>query len=277
MAATPASAMEAQRAGAPAGKMPEVPTAQPRPTQEAQEVQAPPKPGAPVKVPRVPEKEGLNRVYWDLKAEGPVRWMETKKFNRGPKAGALVPPGSYTATLVLGKQKLTQRFEVVNDLNSRVPQADLVAQYNFEEDLFGEISELDVALNRLDAMRAQVKSLQQAVKGTADDAVIKSAVLPFDKSAQKVEDAITGNPQAIEDMVRKPDRLREHLFVLESITEGGDGAPTAAEVSYQQSLQREYQDVVRQYNTFLSSDVAAFNRTMASHKLPGLVTGAPLK
>ena len=260
-----------------AGKLPETPTAQPQPTQQVQQLQPPPKPGAPVKVPRIPEKAGLNRVYWDLRAQGPTRWMGTLKFNRGPKAGAMVPPGVYTATLVLGNQKLSQKFEVVNDPRSHVPESDLLAQYRFEGQLFHGVSQLDVALNRLDAMRAQVKSLKQAVKGTSDEATVNQASAALEKSAKQVEDQISSNPKAIEDMIRKPDRIREHLFALEGTTEGGDGAPTAAELHQQQRLDFEYQNAVHAYNSFLSQDAAAFNRTMAAHNLPGLVTGVELK
>ncbi len=258
------------------GKLPEVPTSQPKSTQEAQQVQAPSKPGTPMKLPRVPETAGLNRIYWDLRADGPTRWMGTKKFNRGPKAGAVVPPGFYTATLVIGDQKLIQKFRVVNDPRSHVPENDLLAEYRFQRTLFSEVSQLDVALNRLDAMRAQVKSLKQAVKGTPDATVVDKAAATLNASEQRIESQITSNPKAIEDMIRKPDRIREHLLMLEGITEGGDGAPTAAQLHQQQRLEREYESAIHAYDKFLSTDAAAFNRTMAAHKLPALVIGAEL-
>jgi hypothetical protein len=152
----------------------------------------------------------------------------------------------------------------------------LLAEYRFQRTLFSEVSQLDVALNRLDAMRAQVKSLKQAVKGTPDATVVDKAAATLNASEQRIESQITSNPKAIEDMIRKPDRIREHLLMLEGITEGGDGAPTAAQLHQQQRLEREYESAIHAYDKFLSTDAAAFNRTMAAHKLPALVIGAEL-
>ena len=68
-------------------------------------------------------------------------------------------------------------------------------------------------------------------------------------------------------------KIREHLFSLNGILEGADDAPTAAMVEQKQRLEPEYQAAIQKFNQFLQTDVAAFNREMAQHKLTGVVEG----
>jgi hypothetical protein len=44
-------------------------------------------------------------------------------------------------------------------------------------------------------------------------------------------------------------------------------------ISEKQRLEPEYQAAIQKFNQFLQTDVAAFNRDMAQHKLTGVVEG----
>lgn len=56
-------------------------------------------------------KKGLNRFGWDLRQKG--AWNKNKK--RRYRNGSIVPPGTYTAKLTVGKKTMTQDFEVLLD------------------------------------------------------------------------------------------------------------------------------------------------------------------
>src|SRR5581483_2901806 len=180
------------------------------------------------KTPWVPVDPGLHRIYWDLRSQGPVRWEGTREFNKGPKSGALVPPGTYTASIIVGGQTMTQKIEVINDPRVHILPADLQAQYDAAQSAVHELSQLDTALNRLDAIRAQVKALQQAVKGTADEQPVKVAGDQLEKQLTAVQEKITSNPQAAESTLRKPLAVREYVFSFQQLVEDSDQAPTKA-------------------------------------------------
>ena len=56
-------------------------------------------------VPVVTNFAGLNRVGWDLREDGPVRWNgAAKEEYRGPRVGATVVPGAYTVRIVARRQ-----------------------------------------------------------------------------------------------------------------------------------------------------------------------------
>ena len=227
--------------------------------------------------PLVPAGAGMNRIAWDLRADGPVRWTGTKDFNKGPESGAVVPPGTYTATLTVNGHSASQTFQVVNDPRSHAAPADMQAQYAFTSGIVHQMSQLDVALNRLDAMRAQAAALQAAVKGTANAKAAAAAVATLDAGIDSVKANITSDPQAIESTVRYPDMIREHLQLLQGGVDGSDQAPTAAQVEQQHVLAPEYQGALARFNAFLAGGLAAFNKGMAERGLTGLVGGNSLE
>lgn len=225
----------------------------------------------------MPTKPGLQRMYWDLRADGPVRWLATKDFNKGPRSGALVPPGEYTATMTIGGTTVSEKIQIVNDPLSRGTQADIEARYQLAEATLHQISQLDVALNRLDAIAAQMKALAVVAKDTPGEKPVKDASDKLTKQIKAVQGEITSNPGAAESTLRAPGKVREKLFSLDQILEGSDEAPTPAMLEYQQRLDPEYQSAIQKFNQFLQTDVAAFNAAMSEHKLTGVVVGEQIQ
>ncbi len=249
------------------------------PTQKQQQL-APPaknqKAGAATKVPWVPTTAGLQRIAWDLRANGPVRWHAGKDFEKGPTAGALLPPGEYTAQLTIGGQTMKQKFVVVNDPASHATQSEMEERYRVTESVLHEVSQLDVALNRLDAMHDQLQSLRKAAKAAGDEKVADQAIGSLEKQIKSVESHITSNPGAEESTLRVPDQIREHLTTLDGTLEGEDDAPTPALLAQVKFLRPEYEAAIRDFNRLLSQDVTPFNRKMQQQGLTGVVAGGQL-
>ncbi len=234
-------------------------------------------PGQPKKFPWVPTKPGLQRIYWDLRSDGPVRWESAKDFNKGPKSGALLPPGEYNITVTVAGATSSQKLEVVNDPRSYADQASMEARYQVTQAVLHQISQLDVALNRLDAITAQIKALQVVAKDTPDEQALKTESATLEKQIKEVQAQITSNPDAGESTLRMPDKVREHLFALDGIFEGSDQSPTPAMLEQKQMLDSEYQSALEKFNQFLQTDVAAFNAAVAAHKLTGVVAGEAIQ
>ncbi len=245
------------------------------PAKTAEEEEA--EPGQPKKFPWVPTKPGLQRLYWDLRADGPVRWESAKDFNKGPKSGALVPPGEYTATMTVAGQTTSQKIVVVNDPRSHADPAAMETLYQTTQAVLHELSQLDVALNRMDAMEAQLKALQVVVKGAVDEKEVKTAIDVLEKQIKAVQALITSNAGAAESVLRAPNKIREHLAAMDGLLEGSDEAPSAAVLEQRQLLEPQYQSAIQKFNLFLETDVATFNRAMPEHKLSGVVAGEPLQ
>jgi photosystem II stability/assembly factor-like uncharacterized protein len=231
----------------------------------------------PKEVPWVPTKQGLQRVYWDLRSDGPVRWDGGKDFNKGPRSGALVPPGEYTATMTVAGQNSSQKLVVINDPASHASVAEIQERYNVIESVLHELSQVDLALNRLAAMHAQLGALQQVVKGSPDEHAVKTEIEAFEKKMKPLEDAITSNAGAEESTLRVPDRIHEKLLALDGLLEGEDDAPTAAVLEQKKLVDGEYRSAIEKFNEFFAGDAKAFNGSMAARKLTGVVIGEPVE
>jgi photosystem II stability/assembly factor-like uncharacterized protein len=234
-------------------------------------------PEAPKEVPWVPTQEGLQRFTWDLRADGPVRWEAGKEFLKGPLSGAVVPPGTYTVALTIGGKTMTEKLTVVSDPDAHADELGMEERYRDTETILHEVSQLDVALNRIGAIEAQLGALRVVAKGTPDEKEVGAAIDSLEKQIRAAEAPITSNPGAAESTLRVPDRVHEHLLALDAGFEGEDDVPTAAMEDQMKLLQSQYETALQKFNDFLKTDVAAFNRTMADHRLTGVVAGGSVQ
>ena len=230
----------------------------------------------PTEVPWVPAKQGLQRVYWDLRGDGPVRWEAAKDFNKGPQSGGLVPPGDYTATMTLAGKTISQKLVVRNDPASHGTQTEMEERYRDIESVLHQLSQVDVALNRLDAIHAQLEALRQAAKGMAEEQAVKAEIDTLETNIKTLEGGITSNAGAAESSLRAPDQIHEKLLALDAVLEGEDDAPTAAILDQEKLLDADYRSALQKFNQFLAGDVKTFNAAMAARKLTGVVPGEPL-
>lgn len=228
-------------------------------------------------VPWVPTQAGLHRIYWNLRANGPVRWESALKFMKGPKSGAMLPPGTYTATLKVGGQTESKQFTVINDPASSGTMAGMQQRYDTEEAVLHELSQVDVALNRLHAIHQQLKALKTAVKGEANQAEVMTSINKLEKQTMAEKLKLTSNAGSEESTLRVPDEIHETLQMMYELFEGEDTPPTATLLDQKERVETRYKTAIQGFNGYLSSDVAVFNHSMAGYKLPGVVAGAALK
>ncbi|MGA8532365.1 MAG: hypothetical protein WB622_21745, partial [Acidobacteriaceae bacterium] len=192
---------------------------------------------------------------------------------KGPRSGALVPPGEYTAALTIGGQTMTEKLTVANDPSSHGDAAGMEQRYRVTEAVLHEVSQLDVALNRIAAIEAQLGALRVVVKSTPDEKQTGAAIDALEKQMKAAEHEITSNPGAAESTLRVPDQIHEHLLMLAMGLEGEDDAPTAAMLDQKKLLDPEYEAALQKFNEFLKTDVAAFNQKMAEQHLTGVLAG----
>ncbi len=233
-------------------------------------------PAANGEVPWVPGQAGLHRIYWNLHAQGPVRWSSAPQFNRGPHNGALLPPGTYTATLKIGGASASQTFRVVNDPASHGTLEGMTERYRVTEAVLHEISQIDVALNRLHALAVQLKGLKAAVRGLPEQRSADAAIAQLERARHAVLLELTSDAGSSESTLWVPDGIHEKLISLEELLWGSDRPVDAATLHEKAHYDAEYRSALGAYDEFLSTAVASFNQTMTGEGLSGVVGGTPL-
>lgn len=173
--------------------------------------------------------QGLRRIAWDLGSEPPAPWERARDWNRGPQSGPTVVPGTYTIRM----RNAAQKIVVQPDPRAHWTQAQYVERYRFLRELNGELSDIDSALNRLDALR---------VRGSA----------ALRKQIEPVYAAFTSGVVNAEDDMLAPDRVRERLTILQGDVALSQGPPLQPHLREAAQIRLDYQRAMAAYNQLLT-------------------------
>jgi photosystem II stability/assembly factor-like uncharacterized protein len=180
---------------------------------------------------RAPGTAGLHRIAWDLGSAPPIPWQRTGEWNRGPSSGPTVVPGTYAVRL----GALEQQVSVQPDARAHWSQADYAARYTFLRQLDDELSAIDTALNRLDALRA---------RGTS----------ALRRQVDRVFAQLTSGVVNPEDDMLAPDRVRERLTILQGDVALSQGPPLAPHLREAAAIRLEYDRAMAAYNQLLTAN-----------------------
>ena len=203
--------------------------------------------------PYVTNDAGINRFVWDLRTDGPVRWMgAAREEYRGPKTGLAVIPGTYTVRLTLDGHTMTQAFDVRQDPRLHYTQAELVAAHAFYARELELYSNVNRALNRVDGVIASAThELSSTPAPSADLSAKLQAALA---GARAVRSDLTADYHNDEDSIQRPGKLREDI---EDFAGGyRTGPPSAATRAYASRANAEYTAVMARVSAFFAGDVS---------------------
>ena len=175
--------------------------------------------------PRVPNKPGLNRFIWDLRAadatdfEGLVLWFANV---RGP----VVPPGRYSVRLSAAGETLTAPFSVLKDPRSSATPADLVEQYALASAIRDRTSMAHDAIGTIRRVRSQIEARQARLGNRA--AGMTRAAAPLLARLGEVERAIYQvRNRSSQDPLNYPIQLNNKIAALGPTAASTEAKPTA--------------------------------------------------
>lgn len=215
----------------------------------------------------MPITAGLNRVTWDLRANGIPSFPGMILWGAGT-AGPAVPPGRYTARLIADGATMTA--PVVVQRNPRLPEvtdADLRAQYAFGKKVRDKATEANEAIIAIRRVKSQ---LADRLKKNSDaELAAKGATLTTNASAVE-EDVYQVRNQSGQDPLNFPIKVNNRLANLLSMSERGDGPPGTYMPEIFDILSKEMSGYSTRLQTVWKTDLAAVNKELARLKLPPL-------
>ena len=172
---------------------------------------------------------GMHRFVWDLhyppppalRREYPISAIrgDTPREPRGP----WVLPGSYTVRLSAGGDTLTQPLAVRMDPRMRLAPGVLAQQFALATRLVAAMRGDSVALERVRALRTQLKGAREHLGQGA-----WAAVDSLDARAAALESGAGEPPSAGARQAENLTRLNGDLVAAYGVVEGADAAPTTA-------------------------------------------------
>ena len=241
-----------------------------------------------------PAKAGVNRTAWNLRYDGPVklnflppREGEEEEFFFDRNQGPAVLPGTYKVSVTVNGKTETQTAEVQYDPRFKLDAAALQAQLKLGLELRDEMSALNQALNRLNSLHKQVGNLEQLLTADEQGGVVNASYKPvldqakaLDKKLESIEEPLYNADiqQGASDDIHYLERFNSRLQSAMRAVLGPYGeAPSPLVVQETTEVRQELETHLQQFNNFLNTDVASFNKTAAEHGSSTLFAGAPVQ
>ena len=205
-----------------------------------------------VDVPVVGNVAGYNRVAWDLTGDPPTPWTRAPKWNRGPESGPDLAAGSYRVRLAVDGATVTQPLEIHADPRAAIGDARRAVHLAYVRSLYGAIDRIDVALNELDNLRAQIPERLARIPTTANATAVRARDA-LDAATQEAR-VMSSYPLNGQDNDFLRDLLRERVQSL--LASASTLAPTAEEHRESVALLREIDDELERHAAFMRDRVA---------------------
>jgi photosystem II stability/assembly factor-like uncharacterized protein len=241
-------------------------------------------------------KQGLNRIWWDLRytparkpklrmpppgdpwvKNGPQGWRPLVSASVDPVVpGPIVVPGTYTVQMIAAGQTLSAPLQVLPDPHSIGTPASIRSQVAFSLELEREVNQVAAMIDHLEWTRKQLADLERQLGGSPKDQAVVTAARALGQKALAVEGKLvdvhlTG---AYEDSFLHPNELYSKLaLLLESIDsslDGGSGSdlgPTAGDLAVNQYYRQWLARSSLALKQLVESDTPAFNRLLKAHGL----------
>lgn len=234
-------------------------------------------------------RQGVNRIMWDLRYEPTFKprlrtkppgrpWVQLNGEGWRPlvtwdldlwrgQLGPRVVPGKYTVKLTVDDQEITRELEVLKDPASVGTQADIEAQVDLALELRDAMNIAVNMINTLEIIRSELKQLIPKLEKNAD---IKRAK-ELDKLAQSISAGLydihlTG---AREDAFRAPMKLYGRLSALASDLSGHgiDFSPTDQQKAVYEVLDQRLTTLESRFKQYVDVEVNKMNDQLKNEEL----------
>ncbi|HEY6305940.1 MAG TPA: hypothetical protein VI488_05700 [Candidatus Angelobacter sp.] len=243
-----------------------------------------------------PSKYGINRVSWNLRYDGPKRLNFLPAPDRGgeeefffdPSTGPTALPGTYKVAVTVEGKTQTQDVVVETDPRFKFDENAMRAQFKLAMELRDEVSALHEALNRLNSLHKQIANLQEMLGGEEDqEGQTNVSYRPVLEEARALDRKITALQAPLYNSEIQPGSQDDIHYLqrfqnrLQGIMRGVMGsfgeAPKDIQLEEAAAVRKELDAHLQQFNAFLNTEVAAFNKKATEHGSSTLFAGDPVQ
>jgi hypothetical protein len=209
---------------------------------------------------------GVNRATWSMHLRAPkVPPAASALF--GAAVGPRVVPGTYTVKMTKGDKVYNTQLNVVLDPRATYSVEDRKAQFDLAIRLGQMLNHMSWAVDDVIGVRDQANA--RAAGLNASDPV-RAQLQKVAEGADKIRTKIVATKEG--GAITGEERLREYLGTLYGDVNGYEGRPTDSQVARADVMQRQLDEVIKEFATFTSQQLPAVNRQLQSKKLGEIKT-----
>ncbi len=207
------------------------------------------------------KRRGLSRVTWSMRLP-PPHVPTAASVAGGATVGPRVLPGTYTVKLTKDTAVYTMQLSVVPDSRAHYTDADRQAALALAVKISATLADMTFTVDRMNAVR-------QTLDARARQLPAKDPLIARLSAASGAVDVLRKKIVATKEggMITGEQRLREYLTDLYGGVIFYDGPPSATEIQSADALARELADVTREFDAWLTQNLAGINSALTKKKL----------
>jgi hypothetical protein len=204
---------------------------------------------------------GLNRAGWSMHMRPPAVAPAASALFEAAQ-GPRVLPGTYTVKLTKGDQTYTEQLKVGIDPRAKYGMDERKAQFELSMKIYKELEHMTYGVEAIEGIRDAANT--RAAKLTEKDSLRKQ-LQQLASDCDALRSKIVATKEG--GMITGEERIREHLGQLYGAVTGYDGKPTDYQVARTESLGRELQDVIDDFQKTTQKELTAVNAGLKKKKL----------
>ena len=203
-------------------------------------------------------KKGLNRFVWNMRR--PNMPTIDNVYIEGNYSGGKIIPGKYTVTLKADSLEQTSSLIVSSDPRLSLSKADYVAQDNLLKQLEKDMTDIHVAVNKMNALSKQIVAYNKLIEQDPT----KAALIQKGKSiVEKIKawegQLIQPKAQSYDDIINFVNKLSANIIFVHGELSNTIPYVTAGQLKRYDDLHGQWMTYERQMKELLSNDIASYN------------------
>jgi photosystem II stability/assembly factor-like uncharacterized protein len=219
---------------------------------------------------RVTTQPGLNKFVWNQRYADATTFPGIIMWAAGV-LGPRVSPGHYQVRITVDGKTQTQGFEVKADPRLKTTPEEYAKQLSLALQIRDKLSETNAGVVRIREVRRQLDEFAKR-----DDKKIAGAAKALIQKLTAIEEELyqTKN-RANEDPLNYPIKLNNKLAYVLGTVSNSESQPTAQSYMVYEDLAPQVNAKLRALDGLLSTEVAAFNKTVRDSNVP--IVSVPMK
>jgi len=207
---------------------------------------------------------GVNRATWSMHLK-PPRVPPAASALFAAAFGPRVMPAVYTVKMTKNDKVYTTQLNVTLDPRAKFTVEDRKAQFDLVNRLGAQLNHMSWSVDAIIGVRDGAQ--QRAAKLAASDP-LRRQLEQLAESVDKIRSKIVATKEG--GAVTGEERLREYLGGLYGDVNGYEGRPTDSQVARAGALERELEDVIREFTTLTGRELAAINRGLQGKQMQAI-------